>query len=291
LRQLAAVLEAKTRKRDTLARLGGDEFGVLLEHCAPEQALRIARGLVQAVQEFDFVWETKRFTVGVSIGLVSIPEGGETLPEALSAADRACYAAKDKGRNRVHVYAASDEELAQRKGEMQWIPRLHQALAQDRFRLYAQPVVTLGDHGADGEYQEVLLRLVDDEKGVLLPGSFIPAAERYQQMQALDRWAVQAALAHLGAHGDSSARLGINVSGQSLGDEAFLDYMIEQLEHSRVVGGRICFEITETAAITDSSMRLISYMPSSSAAAASRSMISAAGYLRLATSRPCRWIT
>lgn len=250
LRQLAAVLEAKTRKRDTLARLGGDEFGVLLEHCAPEQALRIARGLVQAVQEFDFVWETKRFTVGVSICLVSIPEGGETLPEVLSAADRACYAAKDRGRNRVHVYAASDEELAQRKGEMQWIPRLHQALAQDRFRLYAQPIVALGDHGADVEYQEVLLRLADDEKGVLLPGAFIPAAERYQQMQALDRWVVQTALANLGAHGDS-ARLGINVSGQSLGDAGFLDYVIEQLEHSRVVGGRICFEITETAAITD----------------------------------------
>ncbi len=251
LRQLAAVLEAKTRKRDTLARLGGDEFGVLLEHCAPEQALRIARGLVQVVQEFDFVWEAKRFTVGVSIGLVSIPEGGETLPEVLSAADRACYAAKDKGRNRVHVYAASDEELAQRKGEMQWIPRLHQALAQDRFRLYAQPVVALGDHGADGEYQEVLLRLADDEKGaLLLPGAFIPAAERFQQMQALDRWVVQTALANLGAHGDS-VRYGINVSGQSLGDEAFLDYVIEQLEHSRVVGGRICFEITETAAITD----------------------------------------
>ncbi len=250
LRQLAAVLEAKTRKRDTLARLGGDEFGVLLEHCAPEQALRIARGLVQAVQEFDFVWEAKRFTVGVSIGLVSIPEGGETLPEVLSAVDRACYAAKDKGRNRVHVYAASDEDLAQRKGEMQWIPRLHQALAQDRFRLYAQPVVALGDHGADVEYQEVLLRLADDEKGVLLPGAFIPAAERYQQMQALDRWVVQTALANLGAHGDS-ARLGINVSGQSLGDAGFLDYVIDQLERSRVVGGRICFEITETAAITD----------------------------------------
>ena len=250
LRQLAAVLEAKTRKRDTLARLGGDEFGVLLEHCAPEQALRIARGLVQAVQEFDFVWEAKRFTVGVSIGLVSIPEGGETLPEVLSAADRACYAAKDKGRNRVHVYAASDEELAQRKGEMQWIPRLHQALAQDRFRLYAQPVVALGDHGADVEYQEVLLRLADDEKGVLLPGAFIPAAERYQQMQALDRWVVQTALANLGAHGDS-VRLGINVSGQSLGDAGFLDYVIEQLERSGVAPAKVCFEITETAAITD----------------------------------------
>jgi len=250
LRQLAAVLEAKTRKRDTLARLGGDEFGVLLEHCAPEQALRIARGLVQAVQEFDFVWEAKRFTLGVSIGLVSIPEGGETLPEVLSAADRACYAAKDKGRNRVHVYTASDEELAQRKGEMQWIPRLHQALAQDRFRLYAQPIRALGEHGGDGEYQEVLLRLADDEKGVLLPGAFIPAAERYQQMQALDRWVVQMALANLGARADST-RLAINVSGQSLGDAGFLDYVTEQLEGSGAGPAQICFEITETSVITD----------------------------------------
>ncbi|MGH8614063.1 MAG: EAL domain-containing protein [Gammaproteobacteria bacterium] len=250
LHQLAAVLETKTRKRDTLARLGGDEFGVLLEHCAPEQALRIARGLVQTVQEFDFVWEAKRFTLGVSIGLVSIPEGGETLPEVLSAADRACYAAKDKGRNRVHVYTASDEELAQRKGEMQWIPRLHRALAENRFRLYAQPIRALGDHGAAGEYQEVLLRLADDEKGVLLPGAFIPAAERYQQMQALDRWVVQTALAKLGAHGDS-ARLAINVSGQSLGDAGFLDYVTEQLEGSGAGPAQVCFEITETAVITD----------------------------------------
>ncbi|MDQ3775724.1 MAG: EAL domain-containing protein [Pseudomonadota bacterium] len=250
LRQLAVVLEAKTRKRDTLARLGGDEFGVLLEHCAPEQALRIARGLVQAVQEFDFVWEAKRFTVGVSIGLVSIPDGGETLPEVLSAADRACYAAKDKGRNRVHVYAASDEELAQRKGEMQWIPRLHQALAQDRFRLYAQPIRALGDHDGDGEYQEVLLRLTDDEKGVLLPGAFIPAAERYQQMQALDRWVIKTALANLGAHRDSAV-YGINVSGQSLGDAGFLDYVTEQLEGSGAGPSQVCFEITETAVITD----------------------------------------
>ncbi len=250
LRQLPGVLEGPLRKRDTLARLGGDEFGVLLEHCPEEHALRIAQQLVQAVQEFPFVWEDKRFTIGASIGLVAIPAGGDTLAEVMSAADRACYAAKDKGRNRVHVYAASDEELRQRQGEMQWIPRLHRALAEDRFCLYAQPVVALKDHGHEVEYSEVLLRLADEQAGLLPPGVFIPAAERYQQMRALDRWVVRAALSHLAASGDAM-RYGINVSAQSLCDAAFLDFVLGQLDGAGVPPGQICFEITETAAITD----------------------------------------
>jgi two-component system, chemotaxis family, CheB/CheR fusion protein len=250
LRQLPAVLERPLRKRDTLARLGGDEFGVLLEHCPEEHALRIAQDLVQVIQEFPFAWEDKRFTVGASIGLVAIPAGGDTLAEIMSAADRACYAAKDKGRNRVHVYAASDEELRQRRGEMQWIPRLHRALAEDRFRLYAQPVVALKDHGLKVEYSEVLLRLADEQGGLLLPGVFIPAAERYQQMRAVDRWVVRTALSSLASR-DASVRYGINVSAQSLCDARFLDFVVGQLDAAGVPPGQICFEITETAAITD----------------------------------------
>ncbi|MGH8577564.1 MAG: EAL domain-containing protein, partial [Gammaproteobacteria bacterium] len=250
LRQLPAVLERPLRKRDTLARLGGDEFGVLLEHCPEEHALRIAQDLVQAIQEFPFVWEDKRFTIGASIGLVAIPAGGDTLAEIMSAADRACYAAKDKGRNRVHVYAASDEELRQRQGEMQWIPRLHRALAEDRFRLYAQPVVALKDHGPEVEYSEILLRLADEHAGLLLPGVFIPAAERYQQMRAVDRWVVRTALSSLVAR-DASVCYGINVSAQSLCDARFLDFVVGQLDAAGVPPGQICFEITETAAITD----------------------------------------
>ncbi|MGH6908249.1 MAG: EAL domain-containing protein, partial [Aestuariivirga sp.] len=189
-------------------------------------------------------------TLGASIGLVAIPAGGDTLAEVMSAADRACYAAKDKGRNRVHVYAASDEELRQRQGEMQWIPRLHRALAEDRFRLYAQPIVALNDHGGEVEYSEVLLRLADEHGGLLLPGVFIPAAERYQQMRAVDRWVVRAALSHLAARGDV-AHYGINVSAQSLCDADFLDFVLGQLDAAGVPPGQICFEITETAAITD----------------------------------------
>ncbi len=168
----------------------------------------------------------------------------------MSAADRACYAAKDKGRNRVHVYTASDEELRERQGEMQWIPRLYRALAEDRFRLYAQPVVALKEHGAEVEYSEVLLRLADDQAGLLLPSVLIPAAERYQQMRAVDRWVVRAALSHLAARGDAM-RYGINVSAQSLSDAGFLDFVLGQLDSASLPPGRICFEITETAAITD----------------------------------------
>ena len=250
LRQLPAVLDRHLRKRDTLARLGGDEFGVLLEHCSQADALRIAQQLVEDLQAFPFAWEDKSFTVGASVGLVAIPTGGDTLATVMSAADRACYVAKDRGRNRVQVYEAGDEELQQRQGEMSWIPRLRRALEEDRFRLFAQPIVALADHGADIEYREVLLRLDDGQGGLLLPDVFIHAAERYQQMGALDRWVVRAALSHLARSGRGT-RYGINLSAQSLSDAGFLDFLLRQLDATGVESGKIVFEITETAAITD----------------------------------------
>ena len=195
LHQLATLMATQVRKRDTLARLGGDEFGVLLEHCSVEQALRLAQTLQQTVQDFRFTCDNKHFTAGVSIGLVPIPQGGDTLAQVLSAADSACYAAKDKGRNRIHVYAASDEELTQRHGQMQWIPRLHQALADGHLRLYFQPIVPVTGEVAGGVHGELLLRLVGEDGQIVSPGSFLPAAERYHQVQPLDRWVIRAALA------------------------------------------------------------------------------------------------
>lgn len=250
LRQLSSMLEARMRKRDTLARLGGDEFGVLLEHCPPNQSLSIAQGLVQAVQDFHFIWQGKSFFVGVSIGLVLIPHGGDTLENVLKTADLACYAAKDRGRNRVHLYTPSDEELTQRQGEMQWIPRIHRALQHGQFRLYTQPIIALQDHGRNGEYQEILLRFLDEENKLMLPGSFIPAAERYQQMQVLDQWVIHTALSTIQAQ-HSKTRYAINVSGQSLGDERFLEFVMDEFSKSGVSPMQICFEITETAAIAD----------------------------------------
>lgn len=250
LRQLAALLKTRVRERDTLARLGGDEFGVLLGECSLDQALRIANQLRESIQNFRFAWENKLFSLGVSIGLIPITELSSDLPSILSAADSACYVAKEKGRNRVHVYQPGDNELEQRQGEMQWINRLHEALANDHFRLYFQPIVPIGQIVSEDIYGEILLRLLDQEGQIMLPGTFIPAAERYGQMQAIDRWVIRTVL-HSPARGFPPMRYAINVSGQSLGHEEFLNFVTEQLDQADIAPGQICFEITETAAIAN----------------------------------------
>ena len=190
LRQISALLRTKLRARDTLARLGGDEFGVLLEHCSVVEAKRIANSLRELLQGFRFGWGDKSFTIGVSIGLVPITQAGETLAGVFSAADSSCYAAKEKGRNRVHVYQPDDTMLAQRDGEMRWMPRIQQALADERFRLYYQPILPVGSNALDGTHGEILLRMLDEAGRIVLPGAFLPAAERYGLMLALDRWVV-----------------------------------------------------------------------------------------------------
>ena len=253
LRQLAAVLKTRMRERDTLARLGGDEFGVLLGECPLDQALRIAHGLREAIQDFRFTWEDKPFALGVSIGLVPIDYTSGDLQSVLSAADSACYVAKEKGRNRVHVNQPGDHELAQRQGEMQWVARLHQALAEDRFCLYYQPIVPLASAAHAGDRGEILLRLKEPDGQIILPGAFIPAAERYNQIAAIDRWVIRAVLSVLRDQKQPSplSQYSINISGQSLGDAAFLAFVLEQLEQATIEPSQICFEITETAAIAN----------------------------------------
>ncbi len=253
LRQVADVLGSPLRGRDTLARLGGDEFGILLERCSQENGLQIAEQLVEAVRGYRFLWEDSLFALGVSIGLVAVPAAGHGLAEVMGTADRACYVAKQMGRNRVHVYAASDEDLMRRQGERLWVPRLQQALADDRFRLYAQPVVALKDRNDQGraiEYQELLLRLIDEHGDVLVPAAFLPAAERHQQMRALDRWVVRTALAHAAAC-EPPVRCGINLAAASLREPSFPGFVLEQLDAAAVDPGNICFEITEAAALAD----------------------------------------
>src|SRR5262249_26200778 len=155
---------------------------VLLEHCSPFEAGRVGHSLRELLQGFHFVWNDRRLTVGVSIGVVPILQTGETLASVLSAADRSCYAAKEKGRNRVHVYQPDDAELAQRQGEMRWMPRIQQALADDRFRLYYQPIVPFGHESDTRAHGEILLRMLDENGHVVSPGAFLPAAERYGLM-------------------------------------------------------------------------------------------------------------
>ena len=253
LRQISALLRTRLRARDTLARLGGDEFGVLLEHCSLKEATRIANSLRELLQGFRFGWKDKSFTIGVSIGLVPVMQAGETLAGVFSAADSACYAAKEKGRNRVHVYQHDDTVLAQRDGEMRWIPRIQQALADERFRLYYQPIIQIGSNVFNGTYGEILIRLLDEAGRVVPPGAFLPAAERYGLMLELDRWVVKRSLEALSARSDTggNATFAINVSGQSLGAADFLDFVTEQIDATRVAPRKLCFEITETSAVSE----------------------------------------
>ncbi|MFT7460447.1 MAG: diguanylate cyclase (GGDEF)-like protein/PAS domain S-box-containing protein, partial [Planctomycetota bacterium] len=201
LRQISTVLKKEVRKRDTLARLGGDEFGVLMEHCSLAQAERAAGAFQQAVQNYQFIWEGRTFRVGVSIGLVAISRETPKATEILKLADAACYMAKDQGRNRVHVYHPEDEDMAKRHGEMQWVTRIHQALKEDRFCLYAQPIVSLAKKkGTRAQHYELLLRMVDEEGNHILPGAFLPAAERYNLITQVDRWVIENAFALLAAN-------------------------------------------------------------------------------------------
>ncbi|MCW2270292.1 putative diguanylate cyclase YegE [compost metagenome] len=255
LRHICAVLQAGLREGDTLARLGGDEFGILLENCPQEQAERIAESLRLAVQSLHFVWKGRPFMTTVSVGLVHITQAPATLEASLRAADMACYMAKEKGRNRVQVYHADDSELSMRFGEMAWIQRLHVALEENRFCLYAQEIAALGCHGGAG-HLEILLRLHDEGGRIILPDSFIPAAERYGLMTALDRWVVRSVFTVIRQCLDERregplAMCAINLSGSSIGDDKFLEYLQRLFGEFAIPPHLICFEITETSAIAN----------------------------------------
>ena len=264
LRQVSALLQAGVRKTDTLARLGGDEFAVLLQQCPLEQARRVANSLRESIQAFRFVWQDKTFTIGASIGLVAINAESRCLTNVLNAADAACYAAKEQGRNRVHVYEASDSELAQQHNQIQWVSRITQGFEENRFRLYLQPVLPLTPGVSNREYQEVLLRLEDETGKLVSPMAFIPAAERYNIMHTIDRWVIRTLFAYLSGvevrqnagsgerhlTADTPQRLyAINLSGASLNDDQFPDFLHEQFAIHQISPPAICFEITETVAL------------------------------------------
>jgi len=255
LRQLAVMLKQKIRSHDILARLGGDEFGVLLEHCAPEYTINVANTLLDTVQEFRFAWEDKIFSVGVSIGVVLINKYSNSTGNVLSIADAACYSAKDAGRNRMHVARENDATIARHYGEMQWVSRITEAFEKNRLQLHGQQIIPLCT--ADNELPgmiEILVRMVDESGDLIPPGAFIPAAERYNLMVSLDRWVVKNTLDWIGKNLSIAETLGqftINLSGQSINDARFLEFLVELITAADVPAQMICFEITETAAITN----------------------------------------
>ncbi|RRV06971.1 EAL domain-containing protein [Pseudomonas sp. v388] len=258
LRHLCQVLPHGLREGDTLARLGGDEFGVLLVDCPATEAHEVAEQLRQLVQDLHFVWKGRPFVTTVSIGLVHLGAAPLTLEASLRAADMACYMAKEKGRNRIQVYHPDDSELSTRSGEMAWIQRLHVALDENRFCLYAQEIAALNQDEDDGmRHIEILLRLRDESGRMISPDSFIPAAERYGLMTTLDRWVVRNVFKLIGqcaidGHPERPQALcAINLSGSSIGDDAFLEYLKLQFRTFDVAPSMICFEITETSAIAD----------------------------------------
>ncbi|MGR9107000.1 MAG: EAL domain-containing protein [Gammaproteobacteria bacterium] len=254
LNQLGTLLQHQVRQRDTLARLGGDEFGVLMEHCSLEQAEIVASKLRMAVAEFRFTWEGRSFSLGASIGVVPIDASTGTITELLVKADSACYAAKDRGRNRIHIYSEHDLDLVQRHGEMQWVSKIHEALDENRFVLFAQPIVPLHPQKEKGRHCEILTRLVSDDGQLIPPGAFFPAAERFNLSTRLDRWVVENTLNWLAANPQRLQALSmcsINLSGHSLNDDEFQNFVSVALSKLKIPPQKICFEITETAAISN----------------------------------------
>jgi diguanylate cyclase (GGDEF)-like protein len=253
LRQLAATMRRALRGSDVVARLGGDEFGVLLNECDAATGEQLGEKLRGMIGDFLFSWQGRVYQVGASIGLVEIDAHWPDTAHLMSAADAACYAAKDAGRNKVRLYRRGDEEVERRRGEMEWVGRLTRAMQADHFRLYYQPIVALADATLVPHY-ELLLRLHDEEFPVL-PMAFIPAAERYQIMPMIDRWVIEHALMQC-ASGlrvlvGQRVVIGINLSGASLSDTQFQAFIRAAMQANAMIASQFCFEITETAAISN----------------------------------------
>jgi diguanylate cyclase (GGDEF)-like protein/PAS domain S-box-containing protein len=258
LRQLSSVISTKIRKHDTLARLGGDEFGLLLAHCNLQSAHKIIDEIRHEVNDFRFIWEEKIFSIGISVGITVIDSHTDKVGTALSQADAACYIAKDSGRNRVHVYEKDNADIAHAIGEMRWVSVITGALDNNTFSLYYQPIVPIKAPNPSIEglstHFEILLRLQDTQGVYYPPGAFIPAAERYGLMGKIDTWVVAKTFSWLANHPDFLDKIelcSINLSASSLTDKAFLINLSAQLDEWDIPGDKICFEVTETAAVSN----------------------------------------
>ncbi|MGD8569557.1 MAG: EAL domain-containing protein [Gammaproteobacteria bacterium] len=258
IRQLALILKKHIRETDTLARLGGDEFGVLLENCPETYATDVTRKILELIIEYRFYWQDKMYRIGASIGYVEVNrENVSSVNDILGAADVACYTAKDQGGNRIKIYRKYDYEMTKRYGEMQWVSIINHALEHNRFCLYAQSIFPAGADKIPSGHCEFLIRMMDEEGTVQKPDEFIPAAERYHLMPKIDRWVIENVFSYLSRQvraanqrkTKGSARYFINISGMSLSDSSFYQFVKDKLEEYNIPPHVICFEVTETAAI------------------------------------------
>lgn len=250
LRQVSVVLKKPLRDGDTLARLGGDEFGVLLKNCQLNNASQVANRICKLIKEYLFIWEGKNFHIGASIGLVPITQETKTLVDIMSAADLACYTAKEHGRNCVHVVDSLDTEVVARKSELLWVGRLRDAIEKDLFVLYSQKITEV-NATSNISHVEILLRLKEGDK-IIPPDVFIPAAERYNLMPEIDRWVINATFKHFSnKEGVSHWKVAINLCGESMCDESLIEYIKEQQSKYHISPKNVCFEVTETAAIAN----------------------------------------
>ena len=253
LRQLALLLKGNLRERDTLARLGGDEFALLLENCSIPDALEVADTFRAEVQRFRFKWGDRIFSVGMSVGMVAINADSGTAASLMSAADAACYVAKDRGRNQIHLYESRDSDLVRHRGEMQWVTRIQRALEEHRLRLSWQEIRRADGAVESVRHVELLLRMIDEDGSEILPMAFIPAAERYSIMPAIDSWVIEETLRlcqrYLVSKRERNCLFAVNLSGASLKDPAFRRMLLASLDENPAFGPHLCFEITETAAI------------------------------------------
>jgi diguanylate cyclase len=250
---VAAVFRRALRGTDIAARLGGDEFGVVLRNCGRELAQEVAESLCAQLNELRFEHDGRRFRVGASIGMVVLESNHwKSTAEVLKAADVSCYAAKEGGRNRVHVFREEDERLQQRRSDMDWVNRIEQALDDDRFTLFHQEIRGIATTG--GRHVEILVRMLGERGEIILPGAFMGAAERFRLAARIDRWVISHVLEWMSQNLKAltgTERVAINLSGQSLDDHAFHDFIREVLARHESLCSRLCFEVTETSVVNN----------------------------------------
>lgn len=260
LKQLSIIMPENIPSNDMFARLGGDEFGIIIKNMSSEESKKICEQILNQLRDFRFSWQGNTFSIGASIGLFVFTTEYQTIENIMSAADIACFTAKERGRNRLHTYSREDQELIYRKNELNWVSKINEAIENEKLILYSQPIID--SHAIDEPVRhiEILIRMLDDDNEILLPGQFITAAERYNMMPQVDRWVINKVFDHFNHNAlnmmTDDSIIAINLSGNSLADKDLLTYIEEKLKSSQLLARHLCIEITETAVISNMSQAI-----------------------------------